>query len=89
LTRSEYNAGCLVTDTERRLKQTFFHPLMMPITIILDPQLALHAPEALWLGSGTRAMDHAIEALCAQSGSPLVDAAVLRGISLPVCRAQP
>jgi maleylacetate reductase len=94
LSGGEYNAGCLVTDTDRKLKQTFFHPLMMPITIILDPELALHAPEALWLGSGTRAMDHAIEALCAKNGSPLVDASVLRGIALmakmlPQSRANP
>ena len=82
LSGGEYNAGCLVTDTERKLKQTFFHPLMMPIAIILDPELALHAPETLWLGSGTRAMDHAIEALCAKNGSPLVDASVLRGVAL-------
>ncbi len=94
LSGGEYNAGCLVTDTDRKLKQTFFHPLMMPITIILDPALALHAPETLWLGSGTRAMDHAIEALCARNGSPLVDASVLRGIALmagmlPRSRANP
>lgn len=94
LSGGEYNAGCLVTDTDRKLKQTFFHPLMMPVAIILDPQLALHAPERLWLGSGTRAMDHAIEALCARNGSPLVDASVLRGIALmakmlPQSRANP
>ena len=84
LSGGEYNAGCLVTDTRRKLKQTFFHPLMMPLAIVLDPALALHAPETLWIGSGTRAMDHAIEALCSQNGSPLVDAAVLRGVELMV-----
>jgi maleylacetate reductase len=94
LSGGEYNAGCLVTDTKRKLKQTFFHPMMMPLSIILDPALALHAPETLWLGSGTRAMDHAIEALCAHNGTPLVDACVLRGIelmatTLPASKADP
>jgi maleylacetate reductase len=94
LSGGEYNAGCLVTDTRRKLKQTFFHPLMMPLAIVLDPALALHAPETLWIGSGTRAMDHAIEALCSRGGSPLVDAAVLRGIemmadALPRSRVDP
>jgi maleylacetate reductase len=84
LSGGEYNAGCLVTDTKRKLKQTFFHPMMMPLAIILDPALALHTPETLWLGSGTRAMDHAIEALCSHNGTPLVDASVLRGIELMV-----
>jgi maleylacetate reductase len=94
LSGGEYNAGCLVTDTRRKIKQTFFHPLMMPLAIVLDPALALHAPETLWIGSGTRAMDHAIEALCSRSGTPLVDAVVLRGIELmakylPLSRSEP
>ncbi|MES2185750.1 MAG: iron-containing alcohol dehydrogenase [Pseudomonadota bacterium] len=94
LSGGEYNAGCLVTDTVRKLKQTFFHPLMMPLAIVLDPALALHAPETLWVGSGTRAMDHAIEALCSRVGNPLVDAVVLDGIrrmvdALPRSRANP
>ncbi len=82
LSGGEYNAGCLVTDTRRKLKQTFYHPKMMPLAIILDPQLLPYAPEPLLLGSGTRAMDHAIEALCSTQGNPLVDATVLRGIRM-------
>jgi maleylacetate reductase len=82
LSGGEYNAGCLVTDSRRKLKQTFYHTKMMPIAIILDPELLLHAPDSLLLGSGTRAMDHAIEALCSPQGNPLVDAVVLRGIEL-------
>lgn len=82
LSGGEYNAGCLVTDERRKLKQTFFHQKMMPIAIVLDPNLLRYAPESLLLGSGTRAMDHAIEALCAANGNPLTDATVLRGIEL-------
>jgi maleylacetate reductase len=82
LSGGEYNAGCLVTDPRRNLKQTFFHRKMMPIAIILDPALLHHAPAPLLLGSGTRAMDHAIEALCSPRGTPLTDAAVLRGLAL-------
>jgi maleylacetate reductase len=82
LSGGEYNAACLVTDSRRKLKQTFFHGRMMPLAIILDPELLRHAPESLLLGSGTRAMDHAIEALCSPQGNPLVDATVLRGIEL-------
>jgi maleylacetate reductase len=82
LSGGEYNAGCLVTDARRKLKQTFFHPKFMPLAIILDPHLLHYAPESLLLGSGTRAMDHAIEALCAKNGNPLTDASVLRGIEL-------
>jgi len=82
LSGGEYNAGTLVTDPRHKLKETFFHELMMPVAIILDPALTVHAPEQLWLGSGTRAMDHGIEGLLSPRGTPLTDAAVLRGIRL-------
>jgi maleylacetate reductase len=76
----EYNSGSLVTDTRRKLKQIFNHPMMMPRTIILDPAITKHTPEKLWLGSGTRAMDHGIEAICSIRGNPLVDSVCLSGL---------
>ncbi len=80
LSGGEYNAGSLVTDTRRKLKQIFNHPLMMPRSIILDAEITRHCPQTLWLGSGTRAMDHGIEAICSTSGNPLVDSVCLRGL---------
>ncbi|WPO43959.1 iron-containing alcohol dehydrogenase [Tardiphaga sp. 42S5] len=80
LSGGEYNAGTLVTDTRRKLKQIFAHPMMAPISVILDPHLARHTPLTLWLGSGTRAMDHGIEAICSPFGNPLVDGVCLRGL---------
>src|SRR6266852_3320768 len=80
LSGGEYNSGTLVTDTRRKLKQIFNHPMMMPRTIILDPAITKYTPEKLWLGSGTRAMDHGIEAICSIRGNPLVDSACLSGL---------
>jgi maleylacetate reductase len=80
LNGGEYNAAALVTDERTKLKQIFFHPQMMPVSIILDPALTLHTSTNLWMGSGTRAMDHGIEALCSPYGTPLGDAVVLAGI---------
>jgi maleylacetate reductase len=76
----EYNSGSLVTDTYRKLKQIFNHPMMMPRTTILDPAFTKYSPEKLWLGSGTRAMDHGIEAVCSIRGNALVDAVCLQGL---------
>lgn len=94
LSGGEYNAGALVTDTRRDWKQIFHHPLMMPRAIILDPEITRHTPETLWLGSGTRSMDHGIEALCSKASTPLVDAVVTEGIGtlaegLRRCKADP
>jgi maleylacetate reductase len=80
LNGGEYNAAALVTDERNRLKQIFFHPRMMPVAIILDPALTFHTPSKLWMGSGTRSMDHGIEALCSPAGTPLADEVVLAGI---------
>ena len=80
LNGGEYNAAALVTDERQKLKQIFFHPQMMPVSIILDPALTLHTPTKLWMGSGTRSMDHGIEALCSPAGTPLADDVVLAGI---------
>jgi maleylacetate reductase len=82
LNGGEYNAGALVTDERQKLKQMFFHPQMMPVAIILDPALTLHTPSNLWMGSGTRSMDHGIEALCSPAGTPLADEVVLAGIRI-------
>src|SRR6266436_5137667 len=80
LSGGEYNSGSLVTDTQRKLKQIFNHRLMMPRTIILDLAITKHTPEKLWLGSGTRAMDHGIEAICSSRPNVLVDAVCQQGL---------
>lgn len=80
LSGGEYNSGALVTDTRRKLKQIFNHPMMMPRSIILDPAITKYTPEKLWLGSGTRAMDHGIEAICSSRPNVLVDAVCQQGL---------
>ncbi len=82
LNGGEYNAAALVTDERHKLKQIFFHSQMMPLAIILDPALTLQTPSNLWMGSGTRSMDHGIEALCSPAGTPLADEVVLAGIRI-------
>jgi maleylacetate reductase len=82
LNGGEYNAAALVTDERHKLKQIFFHRQMSPVAIILDPALTLHTPSSLWMGSGTRSMDHGIEALCSPAGTPLADEVVLAGIRI-------
>jgi alcohol dehydrogenase class IV len=80
LSGGEYNSGSLVTDTSRKLKQIFNHPMMMPRSIILDPAITKYTPEKLWLGSGTRAMDHGIEAICSSRPNVLVDTVCQQGL---------
>lgn len=49
--------------TENRKKVGVSHPALVPRVLILDGELTLATPQKLWLSSGMRAVDHAIESL--------------------------
>ena len=94
LSAGEFNpfAGC--TDTVRQVKQSYAHPLMIPRAVILDPAVTLHTPEWLFLSTGIRAVDHAVEGICSADAQPLSDGASLHalrllGRALPAVKADP
>jgi maleylacetate reductase len=82
LSAGEYTwfAGC--TDTERHVKESFGHPLMVPRSVILDPALTRHTPEWLFLSTGIRAVDHAVEDVCSVNAQPFSDGASLHALRL-------
>ncbi|MGV8995719.1 MAG: iron-containing alcohol dehydrogenase [Parvibaculaceae bacterium] len=63
LSGGEFNtlSGC--TDERIKLKQGYEQRMMAPVAIVLDPAITRHTPEWLWLSTGVRALDHAIETL--------------------------
>ncbi|TWG85601.1 alcohol dehydrogenase class IV [Cupriavidus gilardii J11] len=73
-------AGC--TDLRSGQKHHYTAGLIGPAAVILDPAMTLHTPESLWLSTGIRALDHAIESLCSIEPQPLTDATSLRGVEL-------
>jgi maleylacetate reductase len=74
-----WSAGC--TDTVRQVKESFSHAQMMPRSVILDPATTVHTPEWLFLSTGIRAVDHAVEDICSVNAQPLSD-----GISIHALR---
>ncbi len=82
LSGGEFNvtAGC--TDPASGVKHSFRHPLLAPRTVILDPELTLHTPEWLWLSTGIRAVDHAVEDLCSINAHPYVDGTAMQALRL-------
>lgn len=82
LSAGEFSAAAGCTDTERQVKEGYFHPQAIPRTIILDPALTLHTPEWLWLSTGVRAIDHAVEDLCAINSKPFSDATSYHALRL-------
>jgi maleylacetate reductase len=82
LSAGEFNASAGCTDTIRQVKESFAHPLMAPLTVILDPAVTVHTPEWLWLSTGIRAVDHAVEDLCSINSQPMSDAASIQALRL-------
>jgi maleylacetate reductase len=72
--------GC--TDTRNGTKQGYTGTYIGAAAVILDPRITLHTPERLWLSTGVRALDHAVESLCSINAQPLVDATSVRALAL-------
>ena len=57
-------------------------PELVLRAVFYDAALAVHTPLPLWLSTGIRAVDHAVETLLAAGEHPLPDAAALEGLRL-------
>lgn len=82
LSAAEFTFYAGVTDTAKGIKQSFSDPLMVPRTVILDPAITVHTPMRLFLGTGIRAVDHAVERLCSLIRHPFSDATAVEALRL-------
>jgi len=69
-------------------------PRLMVDTVIYDAELTLWTPMELWLSTGIRALDHAVEGFLAEGEHPFNDVMALEAVrrlfsSLPRARAAP
>jgi maleylacetate reductase len=88
LSGGEFHMGGGSVDPVRKVRETIRNQYMVPAAVILDPAITLHTPMWLWLSTGMRSVDHAVEALCSPSGSPFVDGCALQALRL-LSRALP
>jgi alcohol dehydrogenase class IV len=70
------------TDTRTRIKHSFTGADIGARSVILDPALTRHTPEWLWLSTGIRGVDHAVEALCSVDAHPYCDGLALHALRL-------
>ncbi|MFL5805635.1 MAG: iron-containing alcohol dehydrogenase [Roseiflexaceae bacterium] len=80
LSAAEFSHSAGVTDEQRRAKAGFADPHVAPRIVILDAGLTLATPMQLWLSSGIRALDHAIETLYAPNAHPINDVLAIEAI---------
>src|SRR5437763_14820783 len=82
LSAGEYTASAGCTDTARQVKESYGHPLMMPKSVVLDPRATVHTPEWLFLSTGIRAVDHAVEDICSPQCQPISEGASFHALRL-------
>ena len=93
LSVAELAAGAGYTD-EAGNKAGARDPRQLPDAVIYDGALTMRTPMALWLSTGIRALDHAVEGFLADGPHPFSDVMALEAIrrlfdSLPRAKAAP
>lgn len=68
-----------VTDEAKGRKTGFADPEAVPPVVILDAQTTVYTPERLWLSTGIRALDHAVEGVLYGGEHPITDVTGLEG----------
>jgi alcohol dehydrogenase class IV len=84
LSAGEYTHAGGVTDETTRVKSGVSDPRLQARTVLNDPALTLATPDWLWVATGMRALDHAIETIYTPRHHPLSDALASKAISLLV-----
>lgn len=74
LSAGEFTGVIGITDTVRQVKDIYGAPAFAPRVVVLDPELAAYTPRQIWVATGLKAVDHAVEALCSAEAQPIVDA---------------
>lgn len=94
LSGAEFSSLGAATDRRSGAKQAYVGPDICAAAVILDPAITVHTPEWLWLSTGIRAVDHAVETLCAIDPTPFTDGLSLHALglfatALPATRRDP
>jgi alcohol dehydrogenase class IV len=79
LSGAEWAQRVGVTDEAAGRKSGFADPKTVPGIVILDPRTTVFTPERLWLSTGIRALDHAVEGVLYGGEHPVTDVTGLEG----------
>ena len=94
LSAAEWAHRAGVTDEEAGRKGGFADERAAPPVVILDPEATVFTPERLWLSTGIRALDHAVEGFLYGGEHPITDITGLEGARrlfdyLPLSKKEP
>ena len=94
LSGAEWANRAGVTDERSGRKRGFADPKTVPRVVVLDPEATVFTPEKLWLSTGIRALDHAVEGFLFGGDHPITDVTGLEGARrlieyLPLSKREP
>ena len=81
-TGSEVGRAGVLTNEATHTKKVIFHPKMLPVIVIADPELTVGMPPFITAGTGMDALAHCLEAYCAPGYHPMADGIAAEGVRL-------
>ena len=81
-TGSEVGRASVITNSDTEQKKIIFHPKMLPVVVICDPELTVGMPPFITAGTGLDAFAHCVEAYCSPHYHPMSQGMALEGMRL-------
>lgn len=81
-TGSEVGRASVITNTATHQKKIIFHPKMLPVVVICDPELTIGMPDFITAGTGLDAFAHCVEAYSSPHYHPMSQGMALEGMRL-------
>jgi alcohol dehydrogenase len=82
LSAGEFTLVAGITDERTRVKRPVHDARIAPRAVIADPALTLETPDWLWVASGIRSLDHAVETIYSVRHHPAGEAMASRGLAM-------
>lgn len=81
-TGAEMGRAGVITNSQTHEKKIIFHPKMLPLQVICDPELTVGMPPFFTAGTGLDAFAHCVEAFCSPHYHPMSQGMALEGMRL-------
>lgn len=81
-TGSEVGRASVITNSTTSEKKIIFHPKMLPVVVICDPELTVGMPKFITAGTGLDAFAHCVEAFSSPHYHPMSQGIALEGMRL-------
>lgn len=81
LSAGEFTHAAGMTNEATRVKHVYLDPGIQPQVVIYDPELTRPTPHSLWISTGVKALDHAIESVWWPNCHPYIETLRLGAIT--------